>query len=142
MNDVRPISLCNVMMKIITKMFANRLKVLLPRIISETQSAFIPGRLITYNVIGAFEINHWMHRKTQGKVGFSALKIDMSKVYDRVNWSFVMGIMQRMGFSDLWLEWIFMCISTVKYKFVMSGKEVGPQFLHICFSSAQKDCHR
>lgn len=59
MNDVRPISLCNVMMRIITKMFANRLKMVLPRIKSETQSAFISGRLITNNVIAAFEINRF-----------------------------------------------------------------------------------
>lgn len=76
-NDLRPKSLCNVMMKIITKMLANRLKSLLPNIISETQSAFILRRLITDNVIAAFEINHWMHKKTQGKTGSSALKIDM-----------------------------------------------------------------
>lgn len=77
--DLRPISLCNVVSKIISKMLANRLKNLLPSIISESQSAFIPGRLITDNVIAAFEVNHWMKRKTQGKVGISALEMDMSK---------------------------------------------------------------
>lgn len=126
MNDIRPISLCNVMMKIITKMLANRLKTLLPQIISETQSAFIKGRLITDNVIASFEFNHWMQRKSQGKVGFSALKIDMSKAYDRVEWKFVMEIMRKMGFNDQWLEWIYMCISSVKYKFLSTGHEVGP----------------
>lgn len=126
MNDLRPISLCNVMMKIITKMLANRLKILLPEVISETQSAFIPGRLITDNVIASFEINHWMHRKTQGKVGCSALKIDMSKAYDRVEWNFVMGVMRKMGFTNTWLNWMHMCMSTVRYNFLTSGHEVGP----------------
>lgn len=84
MGDVRPISLWNVMMKIITKMLANRLKIVLSQIISETQSAFIPARLITDNVITAFVINHWMNKKTKEKVGHSTLKIDMSKAYDSV----------------------------------------------------------
>lgn len=70
MNEVRPISLCNVLMKIITKMLANRLKCVLPYIISETQSAFISGRVITDNVIASFEINHWMHRKLKEKKVF------------------------------------------------------------------------
>lgn len=83
-SDLRPIYLCNVMMKIVTKMLANRLKNLLSLIISEFQSDFIPGRLITDNVIAAFEVNHRMNRKTRGKIGYSALKIDMSKAYDRV----------------------------------------------------------
>lgn len=104
MNDIHPISLYNVMMKTITKMLANRLKLLLPRIISETQSAFITGRLITDNVIASFEMNHWMHRKTQGNVGYSVLKIDLSKAYDRVKWSFVMEIMRKIGFGNQWLE--------------------------------------
>lgn len=85
-NDLRPISLCNVMMKIITKMPANRMKLIMPSIISEMQSAFIPGRLITDNVIAAYEVNHWMKKKYQGKTGYSAMKIDMSKAYDRVEW--------------------------------------------------------
>ena len=75
--------------KIITKVIANRLKTTLPVIISKAQSAFVPGRLITDNIMIAFEINHFLKRKTQGKDGVAALKIDMSKAYDRVEWSFL-----------------------------------------------------
>lgn len=64
---------------------------LLPSFISETQSAFIPGRLITDNVIAAFEVNQWMHRNTKVKTGYFSLKIDMKKAYDRVEWDFVLG---------------------------------------------------
>lgn len=126
MNDLRLISLCNVMMRIVTKMLANRMKGMLSDVISEMQSAFIPGRFITDNVIAAYEVNHWRKRKTQKKMGYSAMKMDMSKAYDRVEWSFILGIMQKMGFSNKWIDWIHICMSIVKYNFIVSGHEVSP----------------
>ena len=82
--DYRPINLCNVVYKIVSKVIANRLKKILPSIISETQISFVHGRLITDNVIVDFETMHHISNKKTRKVGEMALKLDMSKAYNRV----------------------------------------------------------
>jgi ribonuclease HI len=120
--DYRPISLCNVVMKIVTKVIANRIKPLLPDIIDEEQSAFVQGRLITDNALIAMECFHWMKKKKKGKKGTMALKLDMSKAYDRIEWPFVRATLTSMGFPGSMVDLILRCISTVSYKILINGQ--------------------
>ena len=80
--DYRPISLCNVLYKIFSKVLENRLKSILPHIILSNHSTFIPDRLISDNILVAYETLHTMHSRIYGRVGYMALKLDMSKAYD------------------------------------------------------------
>jgi hypothetical protein len=123
--DFRPISLCNVMYKMISKILANRLKRILPQIISPVQSAFIPGRLITDNVLAAYETLHTMHSRMKGKNGYMAVKLDMSKAYDRVEWRFLETVMHRLGFARRWIQLIMMCVSSVEYAVLVNGEPCG-----------------
>lgn len=84
MMELRPISLCNVLFRVLSKILANRLKHVLPGVISEQQSAFVEGRLLTDNALIAFEVNHYIKRRTQGVNGVVELKLDVSKAYDRL----------------------------------------------------------
>jgi hypothetical protein len=111
----RQISLCNVVYKVISKVLSNRLRVILPEIISHHQNAFVPGRLITDNILLAYECIHTMKKK-KGKRGLCAVKLDMHKAYDRLEWSFLEKIMSKLGFDQRWIKIIMACVSSVRYK--------------------------
>ncbi|CAM8901772.1 unnamed protein product [Rhodiola kirilowii] len=116
MEELRPISLCNVVMKIVTKVLANRLKELLPSVISQNQSAFVEGRLITDNILIAHEVLHFIKGAHKQKTGYVSIKLDMSKAYDRLEWKFLERMMLSMGFSIEWVKKVMMCVTTVKYR--------------------------
>jgi hypothetical protein len=66
-----------------------------------------------------------MHTQMWSKVGFIGIKLDMSKVYDRVEWLFLEAIIRRMGFSTKWIELIMGCIHTIRYAILVNGLPVG-----------------
>jgi hypothetical protein len=123
--EFRLISLCNVVYKIIAKVLANRLKVILTSIISPNQSAFLLGRLITDNILAAYETMHSMYSRMCSNVGFMGIKLDMSKAYDQVEWGFLEAIMTKLGFASRWIKLVLECISTVRYSIVVNGSPVG-----------------
>ncbi|KAK5826026.1 hypothetical protein PVK06_020931 [Gossypium arboreum] len=96
LGNFRLISLCNVLCKIVAKMIVNRFKSIISSCSDGAQSAFGPDRLILDNMFLAYEIFHTFRQKKFGKKGFMALKLDMSKAYDRVEWYFLKALMLRM----------------------------------------------
>ncbi|KAL0355668.1 UNVERIFIED_CONTAM: LINE-1 retrotransposable element O protein [Sesamum radiatum] len=125
LSQFRPISLCNVVYKIVSKALANRMKHLLDKIISPTQAAFVPGRLITDNVLLAYEINHFLHTKRKGRKGHSVIKLDISKAYDKIEWPFLEKVLFKLGFPDKIVRLILLCVTTVSYSFILSGTQFG-----------------
>ena len=99
----RPICLLNVSFKIFTKTVMNRLMTVAHKVISPTQTAFLPGRNIMEGVVILHETLHELHRKKQNGVVF---KIDFEKAYDKVRWSFVRQTLLMKGFSNKWCDWI------------------------------------
>nr|XP_051205578.1 uncharacterized protein LOC127319648 [Lolium perenne] len=121
LKDFRPISLCNVVFKIISKCMVNRLRPLLHDIISPMQSAFIPGRLITDNALMAFECFHAIQSNSADRSKFCAYKLDLAKAYDRVDWRYLEGVMTKLGFHSTWVRWIMQCVTTVRYSVRLNG---------------------
>ena len=121
----KPISLCNVIYKILSKVLVNRLKPILNSIISEAQSASIADRIITDNILIAFETLHHMKTQCSSKTSFMALKLDMSKAYDRVKWIFLEKIVSKMGFKESWVALIMQCMTIVSYSILVNGEPQG-----------------
>jgi len=117
----RPIGLCNVAYKLITKVLVHRLKKVLPDIISPCQSSFVPGRQISDNIIIMQESLHTM-RKKRGRCGFMAIKLDLEKAYDRLNWAFTRHTLMEMRLPQLMVEVIMLCITSYSMRILWNGE--------------------
>ncbi|XP_019190293.1 PREDICTED: uncharacterized protein LOC109184710 [Ipomoea nil] len=129
-SDLLPIAMCNVVYKVLAKMLANKLKGCLAQIVSQSQSAFVPECLPTDNIIVAGEIGHYLRRKTGGggggeAQGWAALKLDMAKAYDRMEWPFLEGMMRALGLERGWVEMIMLCVTSVNYSIMVNGDVAG-----------------
>ncbi|KAL0434064.1 UNVERIFIED_CONTAM: putative mitochondrial protein [Sesamum latifolium] len=100
----------------------------LDSLISPSQFAFVPGRLITDNVLVAYELNHFLKHKNRGKDGYVSLKLDVNKAYDRVELCFLDRVLGRLGFNERFVSLIMSCVSSVTFSFLLNGEQFG--FLH------------
>lgn len=115
-DQFRPFSICNVAYMVISKILAGRLRGMLPRLISPFQTAFFRGRSIQENAILGQEVIHSMKLK-RGLKGWVALKLDMEKAYDKMEWPFILKVLWCFGFNEVWVGWIEQCISAVSFLF-------------------------
>ena len=121
----RPISLCNTIYKVVTKMIVKRLRPLLPSLISPLQTAFVLSRLGVDNMIIAQEIIHTMSLK-RGKEGCMAIKIDLEKAYDRLEWHFIRDILLLYKFPHQLVKLIMSCVSSSSIFVLFNGGKLDP----------------
>lgn len=119
----RPIALCNVIYKIISKVIANRLKSVLPGIISQEQSGYVEGRQILDNILLAQEMIHSLH---SWKEAGMLMQLDLSKAYDKVSWIYLEAILEAFGFSRQWIKWVLALIKSPRYSILVNGAPSSP----------------
>jgi len=116
--DYRPISLIHSFSKIITKCLARRVAVVADHLVLQNQSAFIKGRSIHDNFRNVQLTCKAMHVK---KAACVMLKVDIAKAFDTVAWSFLLEILQHMGFGQRWRNWISTILSTASTRILLNG---------------------
>ncbi|GJS03905.1 hypothetical protein Tco_0320413 [Tanacetum coccineum] len=122
-NDYRPISCCNVLFKCISKILANRIKESLKVLISPNQSAFVPGRNISDNILLTQELMHNYH--LDRGVPRCTFKVDIQKAYDTLDWDFLRLILTCFGFHDRMVAWIMECVTTTSFSLSINGSLHG-----------------
>ncbi|GAA0173088.1 hypothetical protein LIER_26778 [Lithospermum erythrorhizon] len=121
----RPITLCNVAIKIINNVLPTRLKTFLSSVISDSQSSFVPRILITNNIPMAYEAHHYIKNQKQGRKGLMSIKLDMLKAYDRIEWAFLWAMLYEMGFSEKWIHIIMSYVESLTYSLLINGDQIG-----------------
>jgi hypothetical protein len=120
--DFHPISLIGNVYKLLAKVLANRFRVVLGGLISESQNAFVGGRQMVDSVLIA---NECLDSRTRSGLPGLICKLDIEKAYDHVNWDSLLYVLSRMGFGHRWIQWMRMCISMVRFSVLINGTPAG-----------------
>ncbi|WZY96943.1 hypothetical protein YC2023_069272 [Brassica napus] len=121
--EFRPISCCNTVYKVASKLLANRLKDLLPTLISSSQSAFVPGRLLVENVLLATELVSGYNWKKISKR--CMLKIDLQKAFDTLDWDFILFTLEALNFPPSFRKLIGKCLTSTHFSVAINGESCG-----------------
>ena len=111
-----------ILYKLLAKVLANRLKKVMGKIVSKSQNTFVEGRQILDASLIANEAIDSMQKNGSGDI---LCKLDIGKVYDHVNWSFLLWLLERMGFGAKLISWIEWCISTVCFSILINKTPSG-----------------
>ena len=122
LGDFRPITLVGSLYKWLTKVLANRLKKVVRKVVSKAQGAFVEGRQILDAVLIANEVIDSIFKNNESGI---LCKLDIEKAYDNVDWTFILTVMQKMGFREKWIKWIKWCISTTSFSMLVNGTPTG-----------------
>eukprot|EP00253_Pinus_taeda_P019258 PITA_19258 len=114
----RPIALCNVVYKIISKVVANRLKPLLPALVLGEKLGYVEGRQILNNIIQAHEV---VHSLTSKKKAGMIMQLDIAKAYDKLNWNYIRKVLIAFGFDHNWVRWILALITSSSFSILING---------------------
>lgn len=98
------------------------------------QNAFVPNRLISDNILLAHETVEFIRKKRRGQLCF-AMKLDMSKAYDRVKWLAVVDVLSALGFSPKWVDFVCQCLSTISFSVLVNGVPSDFFCSSVCFAS-------
>ncbi|KAL2226578.1 UNVERIFIED_CONTAM: putative ribonuclease H protein [Sesamum indicum] len=121
--DFRPTSCCNVLYKIIAKLIVKRLSVVLDKVISPCQAAFVPGRSIGDNIMLAQELFSGYNQSRLPPR--CALKVDIRKAYNSVEWDFLVAVLELFVFPPTFIRWIEECVTTPSFSVGLNGKPHG-----------------
>jgi len=114
----RPIALCNVVYKIISKVVANRLKPLLPTLVAAEQSRYVEGRQILDKIIQAHEVvNSLKNNKKAGMI----MQLDIAKAYDKLNWTYIRKVLAAFGFDHNWIRWVMALVTSPNFSILVNG---------------------
>lgn len=125
LSNFRPINLCKSVYKVVSKIIIGRIRLMLSKLISLNQTAFVPGRKSVDNVLIAQELIYSLDRR-RGRVGYMAIKVDLAKAYDKLEWSFIHKVLQAFHFPQNLIKVIMNYITSMSISILLNGSAMEP----------------